>query len=51
MILGYQLDPAGRVREAVSTGKVTATEINHYPGPGGTPSRTGELSTNWSRVI
>ncbi|MGE5700872.1 MAG: SMP-30/gluconolactonase/LRE family protein [Arthrospira platensis] len=50
--LGYQLDPAGRTREIVSTGKVTATEIQHYSGPGsGLPSWTGELSTNSTRYI
>ncbi len=50
--LGYQLDPAGRTREAVSTGKVVATEIEHYPSPGATtPSWTGELSTNYTRYI
>jgi RHS repeat-associated protein len=50
--IGYQLDPAGRTREIVSTGKITATEIQHYAGPSGTvPAWTGELSTNYTRYI
>ena len=50
--LGYQLDPAGRTREILSTGKITATEIQHYSSPsGGTPAWTGELSTNYTRYI
>lgn len=48
--VGDQLDPAGRVREIVSTGKITATEIQHYTGPGAsTPAWTGELSSNYTR--
>jgi RHS repeat-associated protein len=50
--IGYQLDPAGRTREIVSTGKVTATEIQHYTSPSSsTPAWTGELSTNYTRNI
>jgi RHS repeat-associated protein len=50
--IGYQLDPVGRTREIVSTGKITATEIQHYTSPSaGTPSWTGELSTNYTRYI
>jgi len=50
--LGYQLDPASRTREIVSTGKVTATEIQHYTSPSAnTPAWTGELSTNYTRYI
>jgi RHS repeat-associated protein len=49
--IGYQLDPAGRMREVVSTGKVVATEINHYSGSGIEPAWTGELSAQWSRDI
>ena len=50
--LGDQLDPAGRTREIVSTGKVTGTEIQHYASPSSTtPSWTGELSTNYTRYI
>jgi RHS repeat-associated protein len=50
--IGYQLDPAGRTREIVSTGKIVASEIQHYAGPGNsTPAWTGELSTNYTRYI
>ncbi len=50
--LGYQVDPATRNREVVSTGKVTATEIQHYTGPSAnTPAWTGELSSNSTRYI
>jgi RHS repeat-associated protein len=49
--IGYNLDPAGRPREIVSTGKVAATETQHYAGPGTTPAWTGEVAGNWTRNI
>ena len=49
--IGYQLDPSRRTREIVSTGKVVASEVQHYAGPGSTPAWTGELSGNWTRNI
>jgi RHS repeat-associated protein len=49
--VGYSLDPAGRVRETVSSGKVAATIVNHYAGSGSIPSWTSELSGNTSRNI
>jgi RHS repeat-associated protein len=50
--IGDQLDPAGRTREIVSTGKIVGTEIQHYAAPSSvTPSWTGELSTNYTRNI
>jgi tripartite motif-containing protein 71 len=49
--IGYNLDPAGRTREIVSTGKIVASEIQHYAGPGDTPAWTGETSGNWTRKI
>jgi RHS repeat-associated protein len=49
--IGYQLDPAHRTREIVSTGKITATEIQHYTSSSSTPAWTGELSTNYTRNI
>jgi RHS repeat-associated protein len=49
--IGYNLDPAGRTRENVSTGKIVASEIQHYAGPGNTPAWTGETSGNWTRKI
>jgi RHS repeat-associated protein len=48
----YKLDPASRDREVVSTGKVTATEIQHFAEPNSaTPSWTGELSSNYTRNV
>ncbi len=50
--ISYQLDPADRNREIVSTGKITNTEIQHFANPSSTtPSWTGELSTNYTRYI
>ncbi len=50
--IGYQLDPAGRTREINSTGKIVATEIQHYTSPSAsTPAWTGELSGNYTRYI
>lgn len=49
--IGYNLDPGRRISETVSTGKVTATEIQHYPGPGTTSSWSNEPSGNWTRYI
>lgn len=49
--IGYSLDPANRVRETVSTGKVVSTVVNHYSGPGAEPSWTSELSGNTSRNV
>ena len=49
--IGYDLDPAGRTREIVSTGKIVASEIQHYAGPGDTPAWTAETSGNWTRMI
>jgi RHS repeat-associated protein len=47
--IGYQLDPAGRNNEIVSTGKIAATETLQYAGPGSTPSWTSEPSASWTR--
>jgi RHS repeat-associated protein len=49
--IGYNLDPSGRTRETVSTGKITASEIQHYAGPGSMPSWTSEISGKWKRDI
>ncbi len=50
--IGYQLDPAGRTREINSTGKIVATETQHYTSPSAsTPAWTGELSGNYTRYI
>jgi YD repeat-containing protein len=44
----YSLDPAGRIRKAVTAG---ATAISHYGGPGTTPAWTSEGSEKWTRSI
>jgi RHS repeat-associated protein len=49
--IGYNLDPDGRTREIVSTGKIVADEVQHYAGPGNTPAWTSEASGNWRRNI
>jgi RHS repeat-associated protein len=49
--IGYNLDPAGRSREIVATGKTVATEIQHYTGSGNLPAWTGEIGGNWTRNI
>ncbi len=49
--IGYNLDPAGRAREVVSTGNLTATEIYHYAGSGSESSWRSEPSAQWTRNI
>ncbi len=50
--VGYQLDPANRPQEIVSTGKIISTEIQHYTSSSASmPAWTGELSTNYTRNI
>jgi RHS repeat-associated protein len=50
--IGYNLDPEGRIRETVQTGKLKNTDIiNHYPGPGNTPAWTTNTSGEWTRDI
>lgn len=50
--ISYQLDPADRVGEIVSTGKIVAAETQHYTSPESTtPAWTGELSGNYTREI
>ncbi len=50
--IGYNLDPGGRTRETVSTGKTSADIINHYDGGGDSPAWTTETpSGNWTRYI
>jgi RHS repeat-associated protein len=51
--IGYNLDPAGRTLEVVSTGEPTnSTVVNHYAGPGNSPvwTESGVLH-EWSRNI
>jgi RHS repeat-associated protein len=49
--IGYNLDPTGRTREVVSTGKKISDVINHYAGPGNTPAWTVNTSGEWTRNI
>jgi RHS repeat-associated protein len=50
--IGYQLDPTGRVREAVSSGTTSSDVIDHYAAPGDSPAWTVEpVSGNWTRNI
>jgi RHS repeat-associated protein len=50
--IGYNLDPAGRTREIVSTGKANEDVINHYASGGDAPAWTVETpSGNWTRNI
>ena len=51
--VGYNLDPAGRTLETISTGKPNnSTIISHYAGPGNAPAwTTNPVSSEWSRNI
>jgi RHS repeat-associated protein len=49
--IGYSLDPAGRTSEVISTGKIVATETQHYTEPGNTVAWTSEPSGNTTRDI
>ena len=51
--IGYNLDPAGRTRETVSSGKPNnSTIISHYPGPSNEPAWTiNPVSGEWRRNI
>jgi RHS repeat-associated protein len=48
--IGYNLDPAKRVRETVDTGKKTFDLINHYAGPSDSPAWS-KTSNEWTRNI
>jgi RHS repeat-associated protein len=49
--IGYDLDPAGRTRETVSTGKKVADIVSHYAGPSNEPSWTTNTSGETVRDI
>jgi RHS repeat-associated protein len=50
--IGYDLDPAGRVRETLATGSKTSDVVSHYAGPGSTPEWTASTSgEEWTRNI
>ncbi len=51
--IGYNLDPAERTLETVSTGEpINSTIISHYAGPGNAPAWTvNPVSNEWRRNI
>jgi RHS repeat-associated protein len=49
--IGYNLDPAGRTRETVMTGKRAETVVSHYAGPGSAPAWTVNTSGETTRNI
>ncbi len=51
--IGYNLDPTGRTRETVSSGKPNnSTIISHYAGPSDEPAWTlNPVSSEWTRNI
>jgi RHS repeat-associated protein len=50
--IGYKLDPSGRTRETVATGKASSDVISHYAGEGDSPAWTLEATSGrWTRNI
>ncbi|HEY5342928.1 MAG TPA: RHS repeat-associated core domain-containing protein, partial [Solirubrobacteraceae bacterium] len=49
--IGYNLDPALRTRETVSTGKTNTAVTNHYAGPGSSPAWTVNTAGESTRNI
>jgi streptogramin lyase len=49
--IGYELDPARRTNETISTGHTTATYTSNYDGPGATPTWLAYTSGEWQRNI
>ncbi len=49
--IGFNLDPAGRTRETVKTGKVATTVVSHYAGPDSAPAWTVNTGGEWTRNI
>ncbi len=47
----YYMDPAGRVRETVSSGKTASVTIGHYLGSGSAISWVSEPEEKWTRNI
>ena len=48
--IGYHLDPAGRTRETLDTGKTNMDIVSHYAGPTSSPAWTSS-NTEWIRNI
>ena len=49
--ISYSLDPAGRTRETVSTGKTSATSVSHYASSGNSPAWTINAANEVTRNI
>jgi RHS repeat-associated protein len=49
--IGYQLDPAGRTHETISTGKTLSNVTSHYAGPGNAPAWTTNTTAESTRNI
>ncbi|HEX4838800.1 MAG TPA: hypothetical protein VFV03_09790, partial [Solirubrobacteraceae bacterium] len=49
--LTYSLDPAGRIRETVTSGTESAKVISHYANGGSSPIWTSESTEKWTRNI
>jgi RHS repeat-associated protein len=50
--IGYELDPSGRTRETIASGKASSDTIAHFAGAGDAPAWTEETpSGNWTRNI
>jgi RHS repeat-associated protein len=49
--IGYHLDPLGRPRQAIATGKTSSTITMHYSGGSNTPAWSEETSGQWTRNI
>ncbi len=49
--IGYSLDPDGRTRETIATGKTAADITYHYAGPGNAPAWTSNTAGETTRNI
>ena len=49
--IGYNLDPDGRTRETIATGKTAADMTYHYAGPGDAPAWTSNTAGETTRNI
>jgi RHS repeat-associated protein len=49
--IGYELDPAHRTRETVSTGNKSSDVVSHYDGPGDAPAWTQSSNGEWTRDV
>ncbi len=49
--IGYNLDPAGRPRQTISTGTINSTVTSHYSGDGAAPTWMEDTAGKWTRDI